>query len=202
MRLLFPGTALAMVAFAWPVHAGAQEADVPQEQVTVQPGTIKDSSGRISVNLAAGTGNQQMAGATVALGAIAGSTGIARQIILTPDASDRITLIEVPDDAFAGNSGLLSINISAGTFNQSANLAQLAMGSIVAMSDQLLEQSRASTEPSGGTGSAANAPNDAIKLSDGAFRDNSGLVQLNLIGGERNSSANIFQLSMSAGSNP
>lgn len=201
----FPKAGLCTVLaalLAWPSGSTAQEVDATQDQVTVLPGTIKDSSGRISINLAAGTGNQQIAAAAVAVGKIAAIEGVARQSILTSSESDEATAISIPAGAFTGNSGLLSINISAGSLNQSANLAQLAVGNIAAMSDQLLEQSRASTEPSGGTGAAATSPNDAIALGESAFGDNRGLVQINLIGGERNSSANIFQLSMSTGSNP
>ena len=216
------GLALAITAFAWSSNGAAQEVtsdttpevtsdatpeDPPvvhigRDQIVLQSGTVSGSDGRISINIAAGAGNQQMAAVSVAVGDFATTTGVAQQFLFAPSGEDRTTSIDIPKDAFTGVSGLLSINISAGTLNQSANLAQLAVGSIAALSDQLLEQARASTEPRGGTGSAADTPNDAIHLSDGAFADNSGLVQLNLVGGERNSSANVFQLSFSAGANP
>jgi hypothetical protein len=41
-----------------------------------------------------------------------------------------------------------------------------------------------------------------VALSDDAFRDSSGLVQVNLIGGERNASANTFVLSILAEVSP
>lgn len=195
------GLALAVLPGAWASCAFAQ-GDQARDQVLVPSGMVKDSDGRISINMAAGAGNQQLSGATVAVGDVAAVAGIARQTIATSDPGDRETLITVQDGAFAGNSGLLSVNISAGNQNQSANLAQLAVGNLMATSDELLEQSRASTEPKGGTTGAAADPNDTIHLSDGAFADNSGLVQVNLVGGERNSSANTFQLTGLAGNNP
>ena len=173
-----------------------------QDQIVVGPGTVSGSQGRVAINVAAGTSNQQAAQTSIALGDAAAASGSLQQVAPASLGDDPATMVTVAPGAFTGNSGLLSINISAGRLNQSANLSQLAVGKIVAMSDQLLEQSRASTEPSGSAGGAASTTNDTVALADTAFGDNSGLVQLNLIGGARNSSANIFQLSMSAGSHP
>lgn len=198
-----PLAAAFLAMLPWPGIDAATAQDGIQNGVEVVAGTASDSHGRVVVNIAAGTGNQQAAQTSIAVGDIASTTGLLRQRALSlSDGPDAPASVDVAQGAFTGNSGLLSVNISAGRLNQSANLSQLAVGKFVAMSDQLLEQSRASTEPSGGTGSAASATNDTVTLKDGAFADNSGLVQLNLIGGARNSSANIFQLSMSAGSNP
>lgn len=90
---------------------------------------------------------------------------------------------------------MAGINIAAGNQNQMANLAAVAIGNHEALSDQLLSQSRASIEPNGSTGGTGDR-NDSIQISDNAFRDSSGLIQVNLIGGERNSSSNIFVMSV------
>ena len=95
-----------------------------------------------------------------------------------------------------------SITITAGTQNQSANLAALAIGQNGALSDQMLSQTRAPTGPSGGTAPATTGPNDIIAIDDDAFGRGSGLLQANLIGGERNSSANTFSLTVTAGGQP
>lgn len=185
-----------------PDAASSEAEEEYQNHVMAGPGTVSGANGRVAVNLAAGNGNQQISSAVVALGGVAVGQNNAFQAIALGNAGDRETMVEILDDAFVGNSGLISLNISAGNQNQSANLALLAIGNLVTMSDQNLAQTRAPIEPEGGSGEGAGLPNDTVKLSDGAFRENSGLVQLNLIGGERNSSANTFQLSISAGNLP
>lgn len=159
------------------------------------PPQISGVSGRLAVNIASGIGNQQMNGAVLAIGDVALATGSAQQIMLGTDARDRATHIALTGDAFARTSGMAAINITAGIHNQAANLAALSIGHYEALSDQLLAQSRASIEPSGSTGGTGDR-NDSIEVSQTAFRDSSGLIQVNLIGGERNSSSNIFVLSV------
>ena len=68
------------------------------------------------------------------------------------------------------------------------------------MSDTALSQARASHEPTGGPDSGA-LQDRTVAIGDGAFANSSGLVQVSLIGGDRNSSANIFALAASAGAN-
>jgi len=105
----------------------------------------------------------------------------------------------VADGAFAGTSGLTSINITAGSQNQMANLALLAIGNSGAMSDQLLEQSRAPIKPNGGTlDGSLSSSNDQIAIGDSAFGNGSGVIQVNLIGGEGNTSANTFALTIAS----
>ncbi|AZI35482.1 hypothetical protein NT2_09_00280 [Caenibius tardaugens NBRC 16725] len=156
---------------------------------------IAGVSGRLAVNLASGIGNQQINGAVIAMGETALASGVAAQMMLGTDDSDRATRIALEGDAFSRVSGMASINITAGAHNQSANLAVLSLGNQEALSDQLLSQSRASIEPSGSTGGTGDR-NDTIEIGGNTFRDNSGLIQVNLIGGERNSSANVFVLSV------
>ena len=156
---------------------------------------ISGVNGRLAVNLAVGSGNQQMNDAVVAIGQIASDGGYAHQLIQGPDTRDRATRIALEGDAFANISGLASVNIAAGVQNQSANLAVLSIGNHGALSEQLLSQTRASIEPSGSPGGTENR-NDTIEISETAFRNGSGLIQVNLIGGERNSSANTFVLSV------
>ena len=179
----------------------AQTVPVPVDEVILEGGDGAGHNGRIAVNIAAGNGNQQASSAILAIGDAALTHGRIIQHAAT-GAGDRATRIELGPGAFAGMSGLASINITAGTQNQSANLATLAIGQTGALSDQLLSQTRAPTEPNGGTPQAANGPNDVITIADDAFGQGSGLFQGNLIGGERNSSANTFSLTVTAGGQP
>jgi len=187
---------LAVLTLAWVPQASAQDAAQMIGEVAVPAGSAAGSSGRIAVNIAAGDNNQQIGDAIIAIGEVSVVTGIVSQRLSGVAPADHATSVTVGDGAFAGTNGLASINITAGTQNQMANLALLAMGNSGAMSDQLLEQSRAPIEPKGGSPEGALQANDHIAIGDMAFGDGSGLIQVNLIGGEGNSSANTFALSI------
>lgn len=189
----------ALLAFC-PAPAVAQDS-VAADRVIVAAGEGSGNHGRIAINGAAGTGNQQLSSVVLAQGNIASAAEAVRQAIVSAPG-DRATTITIADGAFADNSGLVSINLTAGSHNQSANLAILAIGTNGALSDQLLEQSRAAPEPNGGTAPGSVEANDSVAIGDGAFRGGSGLIQVNLTGGERNSSANAFSLSIRAEGRP
>ena len=184
-----------------PASAPAQTVDDAGDAVILAGHEGSGQSGRLAVNIAAGTHNQQASSALLAIGDMAGTQGAIIQHAGSGN-EDRATTIVVGPAAFAGISGLASINITAGTHNQSANLARLAIGQAGARSDQLLEQTRARIEPSGGTAQSATGQNDFITIDDAAFGQGSGLIQANLIGGERNSSANTFSLTVLASGQP
>lgn len=188
---------LAGLALIAPVAAIAEV----QDEIVIPDAGTAGASGRIAVNAAAGSSNQQVNAAVATLGEV--SSGLARvhQRMVGSDSGDRSTRIVLEGNAFAQSSGMVGINAAAGTQNQLANVAILSIGRIGAISDELLEQSRASTEPSGSSGGTGDR-NDTIAVGNNAFRDSSGLVQVNLIGGERNSSANTFVLNVLAGGTP
>lgn len=180
----------------------AQTPDVPQDQATFGEGAGSGNSGRVAFNVAAGSQNQQLGSAVIARGDVAASKEAVHQSIQSTGDDDRATSLAVMDGAFSNNSGLISINLTAGSQNQSANVAALAIATSGALSDQLLEQSRASAEPSGDVEPNSVEANDSVAVGDGAFSGGSGLIQVNLIGGERNSSANTFSLNISAEGQP
>ncbi|MEE4338965.1 hypothetical protein [Erythrobacter sp.] len=174
----------------------------PQDVVVLEGEQGAGGSGRLAVNIAAGDLNQQASSVVLAQGAIAVTRERVVQKSEASGAEERSTRIVLGDGTFAGHAGLASLNITAGTGNQSANLASIAIGQASALSDQLLEQTRAPIEPSGGPRAAASGRNDSIEIDDGAFAGGSGVFQANLIGGERNSSANTFSLAVTAGGQP
>lgn len=183
-------------------NLAAQDVAEPDNQVIIAANEGAGHTGRLAVNIAAGNHNQQASSALVAQGDVAVTIGVIRQVSTSTAAADTANRIAIAAGAFAGNSGLVSLNITAGTQNQSANLAALAIGPAGALSDLLLEQSRAPIEPSGGTTQSATGPNDVITIGDDAFGQGSGLFQANVIGGERNSSANTFSLTVAVGGQP
>ena len=166
-----------------------------QDEVVIAPGEGGSVDGRLAVNIASGSSNQEINDAVIAIGDIAVGGSAVHQSISGGDDGDRVTRISLQGDAFSNISGLASINIAAGTQNQAANIAVLAIGNNGALTDQLLSQSRASINPKGSTG-GTDIPNDQIEIGNNSFRDVSGLIQVNLIGGERNSSANTFVLNV------
>lgn len=180
----------------------ADEGSAPDNAVILANGEGSGNTGRTAVNIVAGNHNQQVSSALVAQGDVALTHGGIVQHAVITGSEDTANLVEIGPGAFAGMAGLASINITAGTQNQSANLATLAIGQSGALSDQLLEQTRAPIEPSGGTVHAETRPNDVITIDDGAFGRGNGVFQANLIGGERNSSANTFSLTVTAGGQP
>jgi hypothetical protein len=189
---------------AWSILLGATTAAQAQDSgdadnlVTVESGEGSGNAGRLAVNMAAGDQNQQLSSVALAIGGDASAREGAIQWSQSDDG-DSVSRIQIADDAFLGNSGIVSLNIAAGRLNQSANMATFAIGQSGALTDQFLEQSRAPIEPPGGIATSAAAPNDTVEISDDAFGQSSGLFQANLIGGERNSSANTFSLTVSAG---
>jgi hypothetical protein len=170
-----------------------------EDSVSIQGGKV---SGAATVNVAAGNGNQQVNAALIASGGISGSfAAVAQSIGDTPDSMGKLSATVAPG-SFSGSSGWIAISGAAGSGNQQANLAIIALGTTgAAMSDTALSQARASHEPTGGPDEEAVAHDRSVAIGDGAFAGSSGLVQVSLIGGDRNSSANIFALTSSAGAN-
>jgi len=179
--------------------AAAGPASAADDSVTIQGGAV---TGTGTVNVAAGNINQQANAALIASGGFAADLAtVTQQMGDTADSRGSLSAT-VAGGSFAGSSGWLAINGVAGSGNQQANLAVIALGTTgVAMSDTALSQARASHEPTGGPESGAAASDRTVAIGGGAFANSSGLVQVSLIGGDRNSSANILALSASAGAN-
>ena len=182
-------------------NLAAQSTSDTQDEVILTGHEGAGHTGRLAINIAAGTLNQQASSALLAIGDVAHMQGAILQHAAAGN-EDRATAIMLGPQAFAGIAGMASINIMAGTHNQSANLAMLAIGRAGALSDQLLAQTLAPTEPIGGTAQSTSGQNDVIAIDETAFGRGSGLFQANLIGGERNSSANTFSLTVLASGQP
>jgi hypothetical protein len=179
---------------------GNGSATAGDDKAIVKGGAV---TGVAAVNVAAGNGNQQ-----VNAGVISSSADLARALALivqstgdTRDSTGKLIATVAPD-SFANSHGWIAINGTAGSGNQQANLAIIALGTNgAALSDTALSQARAPHEPTAGPETGAAAHERSVAIGGGAFANSSGLVQVNLIGGDRNSSANILTLSASAGVN-
>ncbi len=197
--------ALLLPAMITPLAAQEAE-DAPetaaQDFAEIASDTLSGNSGRVAINIAAGDANQQVGTAIIALGDTAITAQSAEQIMDAAQSADRATSITIGAGALSNNSGLVSLNLTAGTQNQSANLAALTIGYSGVVSDQMLAQSSAPSDPASSPAQAPPTSNDRIAIDDAAFAGNNGLVQMNVVGGERNSSANTFALNVSAGGQP
>ena len=191
------GTFLAALVLGLSVSSTARAGD---GTVTIQGGKI---TGAGTLNVAAGNQNQQTNAALISSGAIASPNAVVGQETDYAGNSDGPLGASIAADSFAGSTGWLAINGAAGSGNQQANLAIIALGTTgAALSDTALSQARASHEPTAGPDTGAAVHDRSVAIGAGAFADSSGLVQVSLIGGDRNTSANIFALSSSAGANP
>jgi len=187
------------------VPAVAQSSDT----VTISAGG-DDAAGRIAVNAAAGTFNQQANAVAIGESETVFLTNTIQQVLIgnsvctlvdgecTPNSTAQT--VSITGEAFAGASGAISVNGAAGVENQQANLASFGIGNGIdsrVASLSLLSQVRGSQEPAGDPN--VPAAEKTANISSQAFTDASGLVQVNLTAGERNSSANLFALTITGG---
>jgi hypothetical protein len=196
MLAMLPGLALA--------QAENPPAPPPTEAIDeVAIGGEQGSTGAVGVNAAAGSNNQQANAAVVAVGDTSLATGLIVQNMEESDSLRRSSKkASIAEGAFAGSTGIIAVNVTAGSNNQQANLATIAIGiEGQAATDALLSQTRASQQPVGEL-AESDAPEAATAIGAGAFENSSGLVQVSLIGGERNTSANTFTLTVEASGNP
>ena len=188
----------ALLPLLVPGVAAAQTTPQPQSTAVLSAGDTV-SSGRIAINVAAGNLNQEANVAVIAAGAQTATPTALTQSLGTSSASAGSASARIEDGARAGASGLVAVNVAAGNGNQLANLAIIAIGIDAPIaSEPLLEQARASQQPSGLPGGST-TPEASAQLASSAFEGSTGLVQANLVGGERNSSSNTFVLTVEAG---
>jgi hypothetical protein len=187
VALLLAVCLLAPLALAESVPASAQ---------ATLASSATPASGRIAVNIAAGVSNQEANSAVLTNGGVALAGGFIHQSLRSSGVTGGDAIATIGANALANASGLVAVNVTAGHENQLGNLAVIAIGiEAVAATESMLAQSRASQQPNGPTNPSS--PDALVAdLSATAFSGASGLVQSNLIGGERNSSSNSFALTM------
>lgn len=186
--------ALATAALCWSAGAAAQN------QTTIHGGS---TTGFAAVNAASGSNNQQANVGVIAAGALAHSNGATTQTTTVDSGPSGADQSSIADGAFANSTGIIAVSGVSGNDNQQANIAAIAFGTEAgALADAQLSQNRASTEPTGGTAAPNAQAGRSAEISDSAFANSQGLVQVSLIGGDRNSSANTFALSVSGPAGP
>lgn len=185
--------------------SGTAEAQDPVHDTAILNGSaFSNSQGVIAVNAVAGANNQQANVAVIAQGETSIGSAVLIQFLETVGPSgERQMSALITDGAFANSSGLIAVNVAAGADNQQGNLALLSLGSAGgAVADVVLSQSRASPGGSSPGTDPVGLSTGHTQLSPDAFENSSGVAQISIIGGERNSSSNVFALSLRGGANP
>lgn len=196
---------IAITAASVLIGAGVARAQDPAHDLAVLNGTAFSSGqGRLAVNAAAGLNNQQANVAVVAQGGTTVGAVALIQFLEDSDGSgDRRMSALITDGAFANSSGLIAVNVAAGADNQQGNLALLSVSGIGgAIADTILSQTRATRDPATTATDTFEAAAGHTERSPDAFENSAGVVQLSIIGGERNSSSNLFALTVQGGANP
>lgn len=179
---------LAITALPIPSHA--------QDQVELDGEAI---IGAGTINVASGIHNQQANIGVIALGDVAASNAFVAQHGQQAIGSTQ-TSVSLAPGAFAGSSGWLALSASAGNANQHANIAIFAFGSGASLaSDSRLSQARAPIEPAGGPIAPTASQDRSVAIGDAALAGSRGLVQVSLVGGDANTSANSFALTYDPG---
>ena len=179
----------------------AQDVDGPSQDAPgdyVEIGEeIGGYNGVRQINIAAGNDNQQVNTAAVASGEVAVATTTVTQISdQTASPQARTYSARITGDAFAQSHGLTAVNVAAGSGNQQANVTLIATGLEGRVAtNAALAQTRASSQPHG-VGEPSAAAEFTAQIDSTAFRNSSGIVQVSLIGGTGNASANVAVLSM------
>lgn len=175
---------------ALPLLASAGAA-VANNRVEIDGGPV---GGIVMVNAASGGQNQQANVGTAARGANAVSQIQLHQGLSQSGLSSPADTATIAASAFAGANGWIAVNGAAGNDNQLANVGAFTFAiESAGLSDIQLDQSSASTRPTSSPAlPGAQSAERTAAIGDGAFRNASGLVQVNLIGGDRNASANSF----------
>lgn len=182
------GFAIALLALAAPATA--------QDAVVIDGAGTK---GVLTINVAAGDGNQQANAGAVASGDLVAGGHVLEQLRDHDASASAGSSVVLADGAFAGSAGWVAISGVSGNGNQTANLATILFGTDVpAASDDSLVQHRASPGPAGTLVPTSTSDRD-VRFGEGALGGSTGVVQVSLVGGDNNTSANSFALRVDTG---
>ena len=189
---------LAVVALAAPGSAFAQAA-VVTGNATISTGVLTGSNGALTVNEAAGLNNAQSNQLAIIIGTpdgatYGGGTQSASSTARVPSASATIQ-----GNAFSNTSGAVMVNQSAGAANLQRN--SIGLGAAVIGVETVADSELSATAPKqSGLGQPVGA-HDArgAVISNNAFKNVSGIVQVNQTAGAGNATANSFVLRPPAG---
>jgi len=184
-------------AFA-PPAAHAQSVPQVSADATIAPGAAANVHGALAINETAGFDNVQANQMTITNGGAAANDNASAQGA-TVAAKVTAARAAIEGNAFSSTSGAVMLNQSAGAGNLQQNSVQLgtaALG-VEAVGDGVLS---ATAARNGGPGQANGVRSiREANISDDAFKNASGIVQINQAAGAGNATANSFVLRPPAG---
>ncbi|MFM0729160.1 hypothetical protein PQQ52_01500 [Paraburkholderia sediminicola] len=179
-------------------HAHAQAVPKVGADATIGNGAGAGVTGAFTVNETAGINNAQLNQVTVSNGGVVGNDNASVQ---SATAAAKVTnaRASIEANAFSNTSGAVLVNQSAGAGNLQRNSTQLgtaALG-VETVSDGELS---ATAPKNGGLGQSIGVHSvREANISSDAFRNVSGIVQINQTAGAGNATANSFVLRPPAG---
>lgn len=194
--------ALAAVALGAALGIASGAVDAQQATVSglavVAPGAATGVNGVIAVNESAGLNNAQSNQFTIATGTDAGNGNFVAQSA-GANARPGNAIAQIGSGAFANMSGAAMVNQSAGMANLQSNSAQIGTAAVgvETVSDGELSAAAATN---GGRGQMVQSSGiREASIGNSAFRNATGLVQVNQTAGAGNATANSFVLRPPAG---
>jgi hypothetical protein len=179
-------------------HAHAQWVPVIGADSTIGNGAAAGVTGALTVNETAGIDNAQLNQVTVSNG---GAVGNVNASVQSASVAAKVTQARasIEANAFSNTSGAVLVNQSAGAGNLQRNSTQLgtaALG-VETVSDGELS---ATAPKNGGPGQSIGVHGvREASISSDAFKNVSGIVQINQTAGAGNATANSFVLRPPAG---
>jgi hypothetical protein len=188
---------LAALAMALPSAAHAQV--TVGAAAVIAPNAATSTTGALAVNEAAGLDNVQGNQLTISTGGSVGNVNLDEEGASVRARLDNASAL-IGSGAFANSSGAMMVNQAAGVGNIQRNSAQIGTGAfgVVMVSDGELS---AVSATNGGVGNQAGQAGGIreVRIEGVAFRNATGLVQLNQTAGAGNATANSFVLRPPAG---
>ncbi|MBB5506528.1 hypothetical protein [Paraburkholderia atlantica] len=179
-------------------HAQSPAVPVVGATATIGSGAGMGATGALSVNETAGLDNAQTNQLTVTKGGAVGNANTSVQsasvVANVPRAQASIEV-----NAFSNTSGAVLVNQSAGAGNLQRNSTQIGTAALGVETVSDVELS--ATAPKNGSSGQSNAIHSVreASISSHAFRNASGIVQINQAAGAGNATANSFVLRPPAG---
>jgi hypothetical protein len=199
-----PRWPLIVWAFMGAASAGANGQTLPSAtaqvsaQAVIANGAATNANGVLAVNQTSGLANVQANQAVVSSGAGSATNATSLQGAIT-NAKTASAKSSIEGNAFSNTSGFIAVNQSAGVGNLQRNSVVVGSGSLEGetVTDGVLSATSAKNGGLGGSGGGHGVREASISVD--AFKNVTGIVQINQTAGSANVTANSFVLRPPAG---
>jgi hypothetical protein len=168
-------------------------------QAVIANGAATNANGVLAVNETSGLANLQANQTIITNGPNAASVDLSLQSAVT-NAKTTSAKSSIEGNAFSNTSGIVAVNQSAGTGNLQRNSAVIGTGPLGGeiVADGVLSATTAKNGGLQGSGGGSRGVREA-SISADAFKNTTGIVQINQTAGSANVTANSFVLRPPAG---